>query len=181
MTNDYSNGNGPGVLLELCAKLDAHITAVHDLSKELRKPPPKPKKPQQPSFIRVRGSATATAAGLAIITFDLKGPDQGHWWAVRSIVIGGSTVSTSAMGTADVFVTAMSGPTTTIANMGLADWRDHAATLPDVSFYGRGELPLRLNEELLVIVSGGTSGQQYVAAAQVEDYEEAADIQTWSL
>ncbi|MGH7484541.1 MAG: hypothetical protein ACREMY_02910, partial [bacterium] len=88
-----------------------------------------------------------------------------------------------AQGKAFIYVTAMSGSNQvlTLAQLGLSDWRDQAATLPNVAFYSRGALPLRLNENLAIVITGGTAAQQYVAAAQIEEYQEAATPQAWDI
>jgi hypothetical protein len=121
-------------------------------------------------------SAIVSATGLAI--FDFGGPDQGIYWSVRSIRVGGLTTTTAVAGRADVFVTAVDIPNTfTVANMGLADWRDQQTALPAVAFYGRGALTCQLNEDLYVFLSGGTPGQQVVATMNAELFDEAAIVQ----
>jgi hypothetical protein len=166
----------PGAFLELCAKIDAHIGAVRDLSNELRKPPPRPKPPAQPVFGRtVQTGVFATGVPL-VFRFPLAGPDQGHFWYVRSITISGLVTTTVATGRADIFISASNfgaGGQASLASIGVADWRDQAATLPNVAFYSRGALPLRMNEEIIVVITGATNGQQYVAGVQFEDFEES--------
>jgi hypothetical protein len=98
---------------------------------------------------------------------------------VRSVAIGGLSPTVTATGRADVYVSAANAGVLTLASFGLSDWRDQSITLPNIAFYGRGELPLRLNEEIVVIISNGTNAQQYVATVQFEDFEEAASRQAW--
>lgn len=141
-----------------------------------RKPPAQP----QPVFYRIAQAGIVPASGP--LWLRLGGPDQGHIWHVRSIVIGGATPTTSIAGRGDVFVSATDlRLQSSIANIGLADWRDQANTLPLVSFYGNGELPLRLNEELYVAISNGTPSQAVTVAAQIEDVEEGEITLTWGL
>lgn len=177
-----SDTNGAGGFVELAARIDAHIGAIHDLSRELRKPR-RPLVPVQPVFGRSRASVTVGSSGVAVLRFDQAGPTQGYFWYVRSIVVGGLTPTTTAAGRADVYVVAGHSVEEigTLAGVGLSDWRDQAATLPSVAFYGRGELPLRFNERLSIVLSNATNGQQYVAAVQFEQIEEAASKQTWDL
>lgn len=181
MNGPETNG-GPGVFVELAAKLDAHIGAIHDLSKELRRPR-RPLPPAQPVFGRVRASVVVGSSGVAVLRFDQSGPTQGYFWYVRSLVIGGLSPSTVAAGTADVYVVAGGSVAeiATLAGLGLSDWRDHSASLPSVTFYGRGELPLRFNEHLSIVLSGATNGQQYVAAAQFEQYQEGSVKEDWAV
>jgi hypothetical protein len=169
-------GHGGG-FAELCAKLDLHIGSTEKLARQLRRRPP-----AQPVLGRTVATGIFATAVPLILKFPLPGPDQGHFWFVRSVTIGGLTPTTTAAGRADIFVSATNlQAQPSLAAMGLGDWRDFAATLPDASFYGRGEMPLRLNEELFVVITGATNAQQYVAAVQFEDYEEAATAQAWDL
>jgi len=82
-----------GFLAELIAKLDVHIGATKRLADamERRKPP------AQPVFGRTAGTGLFVTGAPLVISFPLKGPDQGHFWYVRSIVVGGlsPTVSTA--------------------------------------------------------------------------------------
>lgn len=171
-----------GLIADLCAKLELHVGVVEGLTRELRRPKPR-YVPAQPVFGRIRASGVVPSSGPLILNFDQPGPEQGFFWFVRSIVIGGLSPSITAMGAADVYVTAMlPNAAVTLAGLGLSDWRDHAATLPAVStFYSRGSLPLRMNENLVVIITGGTAGQQYVAAAQFEQYQEGNVRESWSV
>lgn len=168
-----------GLVAELCAKLDLHIGSTDKLAKAVARQKP----PSQPVFGRTAGAGLFVTGLPLVISFPLKGPDQGHFWYVRSIVVGGLSPTVAAAGRADVYISAagLGGVTPSLAAIGLADWRDQSIALPNVSFYGTGEMPLRLNEELFVVVTGGTNGQQYVAAVQFEDYEEAARKQDWSM
>ncbi len=70
---------------------------------------------------------------------------------------------------------------TTLAQIGVADWVDQATTLPLVGDFSTGEVPLRLNEQLFVVISGGTSGQQYVAGGVIQNFQESAAKQNWDL
>lgn len=175
------NDGDSNPIAELCAKIDLTIGGVGELTRELRRPR-KPRIPAQPVFGRVRASGIMPSVGPLILTFDQPGPEQGYFWYVRSIVIGGTDPSVVAAGTADIYVSAMlPNSSLTLAALGLADWRDHQATLPSVSFYSRGALPLRLNENLSIVVSGGTATHQYVAACQFEQYEEGSVKESWSV
>lgn len=172
--------DGPGLFADLAAKLDLHIGSVSKMTKAITAGQRRP--PAQPVFGRTVASGLAPATGPLILRFPLAGPDQGHFWYVRNLVIGGLTEATVAAGTAGIYVSASSLTSQpSLAAIGLADLRDRASSFPAVAFYGRGELPLRLNEELFIIVSGGTSGQQYVAGLQFEDFEEAATHLAWDL
>lgn len=176
----YVDQDQGSVFAELAAKLDLHIGSVSKLTDKITKQMRKP--PAQPVFGRTVAVGTAPSSGILVLRFPLKGPDQGHFWYVRQLIVGGATRTTMAAGSCDVFVSAsdLTGQAS-LAAIGLGDERDFSSALPNNAFYGRGEIPLRMNEELFVVISGSTSGQQYVAALSFEDFEEGATAQDWSM
>lgn len=122
-----------------------------------------------PTFVRLQNSGiipTPTVPfGLAF-----GGPDAGFEWVVRRIVVGGLKWSTTAAGSAEVYVTGL-GTTTGSASSGgiaaltpLSDLVDQSASLPNKAFYGRDELVVKENESLVVVINTGTAAQQYVAS-----------------
>jgi hypothetical protein len=180
VTDQQSNG-ALQPLVDLAAKIDLHIGTTKKLADKLVQAANRPL--PQPVFGRVATSGLAPASGPLILKFPLAGPDQGHFWYIRSITVGGLAVGTAAAGTADVFISAADlRSITSLAAIGLADWRDHFTSLPVVSqFYGTGSMPLRFNEEIYIAVSGGTSGQMYVASCQFQDYEEGRMALDWGV
>lgn len=104
--------------------------------------------------------ATADTNGNALITFDPV--SQGERWDLYRLVVGGATWGTTAAGTAVVYRTSSAATTTP----SLTAVIDEAASLPNVAFYLDNQVPLQSGEKLVVFVSGGTSGQQYIASAQ---------------
>lgn len=181
MTDTTYADQTSGLLAGLAAKLDLHIGSVSKLTRQVAKGMAKP--PAQPVFGRTAATGVVPTGGFLVLRFAQAGPDQGHFWYVRNIVIGGTDPSVTAAGKADVYVSATGlSSQPGLSSLGLSDWRDHYASLPVVSaFYGRGVMPLRLNEELFVVLTGATVGQVYVAAAQYEDYEEGAVGESWSV
>lgn len=177
---EQQDGSG-GLIADLAAKFDFHIGSLSKAAKAMAAATRRP--PAQPVFGRIATTGTAPASGILVLRFPLAGPDQGHFWYVRQLVVGGLTRTTAAAGSVDVFVSATSTLSAlgSLAAIGIADERDFSAAMPNNAFYGRGELALRFNEELFVVVSGGTSGQAYVAAASFEDFEEAGVREEWSV
>lgn len=106
----------------------------------------------------------------------LVGPDMGRMWFIRSIKIGGTTPGVAVTGRADIFISASDYRifSSLAAIGGLGDWQDQTATIPNIAFYGRGEMTLRLNEQLFIVVSGATPGQQITGNFSIEDYEEGS-------
>lgn len=140
-------------------------------------------KATQPAFARIPLSGIVPASGFLVLPVQNQvGPEQGRFWYVRSIVVGGTAPGAAVTGRADVFVSAASFQNyTALAQIGMADWRDQTATIPSVAFYGRGEITMRVSENLYIVVSGATNGQQIQAALTIEEYEEAAFKQEYGL
>lgn len=99
-----------------------------------------------------------------VLVLDLGGPAQGRVWDLRRLVIGGLTVATAAAGSGDVYVSAAGK---SAQPSGLAEWVANAASLPLAGTWGAGEISLRFPERLYVVISSGTSGQEYLAAARI--------------
>lgn len=129
---------------------------------------------EYPRTIRLSGSVASPASGVAVIPLNQDGPDQGHFWYVRKLAIAGVTPTTVALGRLDVFVSpADMTQKTALADFSMADWQDQATAIPLIGLYGRGELPLQFGEKLWLVLSGATSGQQYVVNGIAEDYQES--------
>lgn len=160
---------GPSITAALSATLDV-VTDTSQTMKRIAKRLAAP--PMTPVWRQFPASGIVPAGGFLVLW--LGGPDQGHYWNVREIVIGGATPATVAAGRGDVFVTATDLRTQpSVAAIGLNEWRDQAATLPDISFYGAGELRVVAPEELFVVLSTATPAQAYTAIAYLEDVQAA--------
>ena len=115
---------------------------------------------------------------------NLGGPDAGYYWLVRRLVVGGVTWKTTAAGTSEVYITALTGQQgqifsgSLITGLALSDLVDQSAALPNKAFYSNRQMIVRQNENLVVVIDTGTAGQQYVAAAQVEFHREVSDVET---
>lgn len=130
---------------------------------------------RQPFSARIQASAVCPSPS---VNFGLNfgGPDAGFYWVVRRLVVGGLTWSTTAAGTAEIYVTGLAGAAGTstsgagsiAAIRSLSDLVDESAALPNKAFYGSEELIVQPNESLVAVVVGGTASQQYVAAAGIQ-------------
>lgn len=145
------------------------------------------KKASAPVLGKVAYSGQANAGGFAILLNQgghlIDGPDQGNIWFIRRITICGPDPSATVTGSAFVFVSAMdySGTVTSIAGMGSMDLQDFTNTIPNVSFYGRGEMALRFNESITIAVQGVPANQVIVGSYAFEQFEEGAFRQDWAL
>lgn len=113
----------------------------------------------------------------------LTGPDQGHMWYIRGIGIWNAAVGVEGAmaGKADLFVSGSDLRGKTITQFSPIDWRDTFQALPTIRQYSAGQIALRMNEEAFIVFTGATNGQTYGAHLWVEDFEEAAIQQAWSL
>jgi hypothetical protein len=108
------------------------------------------------------------------VTLDLGSVPQGHVWQVRRLVVGGTTVTTAAAGSAYAF-SAGAPP-----DLSLTDCVDIFLTLPQGDTFGTHQLFLLPGEHLWIVFVGATPTQQYAASARVEDWEEQAFLRTFS-
>lgn len=147
--------------------------------------------PPQPIERALTNAAAFPSSG--VMGLNMGAPQQGRIWRVRSIAVGGKTPTTTAAGRADVFVAttpqqvladppaAGSQPgaggiifATALAPSSVNAWRDQAPALPNVAFYGFGDLTVHAGEQLWVVFSSGTSTDVLIANARIDDYETAA-------
>lgn len=103
------------------------------------------------------------------VLLNLGSPDQGTYWEVQMVSIGGTDVNVTAAGSAGLYVSGSSNVTGGASNL-----NDYAQYLPNVGFYGSKKLIIKDGEYLLINVFGGTSGQNYVATARVSVIEDRA-------
>jgi hypothetical protein len=97
------------------------------------------------------------------LVLNIGSPDIGTYWEVESVIIGGTEVNVTAAGKAGLYVTAVP----TVAGLGLSNCVDIAASLPNAGFYGRRDIVVTAQENLVVAIYSGTAGQGYIASASV--------------
>lgn len=173
-----SDSSGSGFFANLIGSLNIGFgNVVSELQKTRRSIVP----PVAPVFGRKAQPVQLSAAGFGIVR--LEGPDQGHYWYIRGITVAGNNdPSVVVTGRADVFVSASDlRNNQSLAQIGLADWRDFTAVIPNVAPYSKGEITLRFNEELYIVFSGGTANATYFAACNFQDFQESNDAQSWSI
>lgn len=176
--SEVTDTSNTGLFANLMGKLDIGFGSV---TSELQKTRKALSRPVAPVIGRLAIPLPLSAGGFGIAR--LGGPDQGHYWYMRSIQIGGTNdPSVAAPGRADIYVSAMDlRMFTSLAQMGIADWRDMATVLPNVASYANGELSLRLNEELFVAVSNGTANAIYTVGCNYFDFQESDYAGEWSV
>jgi hypothetical protein len=152
--------------LEIMAGLKAELATMNKQNAEAWR-----RREQQRARVpmTVRQFASAVIPTPTVRTgISFAGPDPGYYWMLRRLIIGGLNWKTTAAGTAEIYVTALSaaqgqaavGPI--VAGLALSDMVDQAATLPNVSFYSDQQVVIQEQENLVVLIDTGTAGQQYV-------------------
>lgn len=134
--------------------------------------------PAQPFFMREMRAGVVNAAGDDLV-LGFGGPHSGRTWMVMGVTIGGVTYATAAAGTALVVVSAATP--LNAANLGTGFVYDQAPSLPLPATYSRGQIPLKANERLFIIIVGGTIAQSYTAGATIEQYEDGPRTQVAEL
>lgn len=160
--------------IEIMAGLKAELSKSNDLHERDQKWRARElARSRVPSSVRQFVSATIPTPTVRV-GMSFGGPDPGFYWLLRRLVIGGVNWKTAAAGTAEIYVSALGagqgqaavGPI--VNGLGLTDMVDQAAALPDKAYYSNQQIIIQENENLIVLIDGGTAGQQYVAAAQCE-------------
>lgn len=115
----------------------------------------------------------ATSTG-ALIIFEACPVDR--VWFVRGVTVGGTFITTTAAGNPFIVVSASpqayQGAVANIPTLDCVDATGATVSLPSTSFYSGDEhlVPLAPREHLVVAIASATSGQQYSARAQFDDY-----------
>ena len=93
------------------------------------------------------------------LLLNLGNPDQGTYWEVKSIAIGGTDYNITAAGSAGIYV---GGTALTGTGSGMNNLVDFTSALPNAAFYGTRQLYVGEQESIFAEVNGGTPGQTYV-------------------
>jgi hypothetical protein len=109
------------------------------------------------------------------LVLDLGSVPLGRVWQVRRLIVGGVAVTTAAAGQAFAFAQGAAP-----SDLNITNCVDIFASLPKGNTYGTHQLFLVATEHLFVVVTGGTVGQQYAAAARVEDWHFGAFSSSFS-
>lgn len=177
-----------GLDIDIGAKIEValgNLAKAFDKNTEQHRIQEQAKKYDQPALIKLPWSGVCNASGFGIFLNSgqgIEGPDMGWIWFVRRISVLGTVVGTAITGRFDVFISAMDYPNSynNINQLPTLDWADGSNSIPNNAFYGRGEMPLRLNESLTFVVSGAPANQQVGGLIVIEQFQEAAMKEEWS-
>lgn len=145
--------------LSIGSKVDALSKSQQQLAQRLQD--------NTPVNYAVVASASYASSALLLI---LGTPDQGTYWEVQSIAVGGQDYEITAAGSAGIYVSGYPNVNT----LDLTALADFAKTLPYVEHYGTRQVLVNDQETLCIIINSGTSGQIYSANAQVSVFRNAA-------
>ena len=163
----------PGLSLDTFVKFGVsldNITAQQARTNELLARPA-----QQPYTFEQTKDLVTPAAATYPAFISMGGPQQGFVFELRNLVVGGLAVDTVVAGTAYVFVrgTPPSAQMTS-AQWGVTGLRDIATSLPLPAYYGRGQVTVRANQKLWIMLLNYTTSTDYVVNAEFESYQEQA-------
>lgn len=131
--------------------IDKHTRSVDRLMRKLQR--------NTPVDYGIGVSGVYPAAGNLVLSFG--GPDQGTFWELESIVLGGTDENVTVAGSAGLYVSAFLPPSGTSAPGGITSLADLAKTLPNVAFYGKRDIVVNDGEYLFAVIIGGTPGTTY--------------------
>ena len=122
----------------------------------------------EPRFVTFPANASTNSAGDDIL-IDFGTPNQGYFWEVRHVSVGGSDAGVAVGGSAFLYVS----PQVTGVAGGMNNCVDIASGLPSIAYYPSGSLIVKPTEHLFLIVAGGDDSTLYAANAFVRQYAEA--------
>lgn len=157
-----------GVLADLAVRLGSAADAMDRVTSSLERAR-QSVSDQIPITARVAHSAVCSAAGVAVI--DMRGPDQGRRWELRSVFVGGAQVTGTPAGKGYLFVAGANPDSTQTGDLSIVNARDLITqALPDSAFYSSDQVALEYPEKVWVVITGGSSSLQYAANLVALDY-----------
>ena len=106
-------------------------------------------------------SGTVDSNGDPLV-LSLGKPQEGAFWQVESVIVGGTELNLAAAGEAGLYVTGFI-PSLVGQTPGTNYAVDYAGGLPNPGFYGGRKVYAVAGEYVVVVIFGGTPGQVYVA------------------
>lgn len=186
-TNGHDDGPLGGLGARLSASFDLAIGKLGDtLADQLDEQEQRRRMREQaralPTMVKLSSAFTYQTTGPVICQQGgsgqgvlIGGPEIGDQWSVRQIVVLGPTLTSTVTGQAWVLVSAGTpselSPTSVV---------DQAVSLPLVAFYSAEQLYVQPNENVFLVITGGTAGAQYVASFsyQVSRYQPRLTVES---
>lgn len=124
-----------------------------------------------PVMTKVPFSVKVNSTGFGVAKV-VDAPPQGYFAYVRRISV---SLTTAHSGTVYIVITAMDlSNAQSLALVSDLDTQDSSTTIPNNAFYSRGEMGLRFNERLFVVINGGLSGDTIPGNITLEHFQEGA-------
>jgi hypothetical protein len=117
-----------------------------------------------PVYYSPVASGTFTTGQTLIL--DLGSPDQGTYWEVMNISVGGVDYITTAAGSCGIYVSSLSSNAGGMMNL-----MDFSTSLPNKAFYSTRQMWINDQQHLIVGINGGTNNQLYVASAAASVFQ----------
>ena len=116
-----------------------------------------------------------TVAGLVnssgFLVLDMGSVPEGRVWQVRRIVIGGDKATATPTGAAWAFAQGAPVNTAVLPTINVVDSWPTFTKGAAGSTYGTHQLFLTSPEHLWIVITGGSTGVQWVASARIEDFD----------
>jgi len=129
-----------------------------------------------PVTYRVASSGTFQTGVPLVLNFG--GPDQGTFWELTCLAVGGTDINVSAAGNFGLYVSGYVANGVSPGMGALVDGAANAtgglAVLPFTETYGGRQIVVNDSENLYAVIFNGTNGQQYIANVQVQVVNVAA-------
>lgn len=175
--------------IELVAKFKAWFD---DVTSELRaNRRAMAKMAMQPALFTIPMSKTAPAASFVISGQSGQNqPPQGTTWYIRNIIVADTALAIDAANAAGVFVlvTAASLDSATGTTVPIEAIRDNMTPTTGTSFsnpivkqYSNEQLVVHENEEISILIMGGTTGHQYTVSINGVAVQNSAMAQEWAI
>jgi hypothetical protein len=161
------DGEGAGLDLSFFAQIAVSLGSLADSFK--REQDRRDKMGQAPQDHAPVAQGTVGASGFLVL--DLGSVPEGRVWQVRRVVIGEATATSAPSGAA--FLVAQGTPPTSgaVPTISVVDSWPTFTKGAAGSTYGTHQLFLVAPEHLWVVVTGATTGAQWVASARIEDLD----------
>lgn len=169
------DGGGWGIAAHVQAAMDLSLgklgdtitDAITEQTRRLRE-----EARAMPALVKISSAFTySTAAGATVtqqggtgIGVLIGGPEVGRQWHVRQIVVGGTTITAAPSGT--VWLFAAAAPPN---DLSLTSVVDFSTGMPNIATYSEDEIYVAPNENLWLIITGGTNATVYVASVTIQE------------
>jgi len=123
------------------------------------------KKLQWATPVITRQVASGVCPSSGTLVLNLGSPDQGTRWTVHSFAVGGTDINVTATGKFGLYVNGYLTSSFSPGMGSLVDGAEWGATpdMPYTNQYGSDQIIVNDQENLYVVIFGGTSGQTYIA------------------